>query len=86
MNINEIKHLTNKEIHNKINEIYLEIETIKKTIVNFDTIKCDTEEYETKKIIRNYIKKMLKSQLKGGKKKKTYKKKKQRRKSKKKSV
>lgn len=86
MNINEIKHLTNKEIHNKINEIYLEIENIKKQIVNFDTIKCDTQEHETKKIIRNYIKKILKSQLKGGKKKKTYKKKKKRRKSKKKSV
>jgi hypothetical protein len=76
IDINKIKDLTNKDIHNKINEIYLEIEQIKKEIVNFDTIKCDTNQYKTKKIIRDYIKKILKSNFKGGKKKKTYKKKK----------
>lgn len=86
-NMDNIYHLTNKQIHDKINELYQHIETIKKNIENFDTIMNDnTLEYETKKIIRNYIKKILKSQLKGGKKKKTYKKKKKRRKSKKKSV
>lgn len=87
INMDEIQDLTNKEIHDKINELYEHIETIKKKIENFDKrMNANTQEYETKKIIRNYIKKILKSQLKGGKKKKTYKKKKQRRKSKKKSV
>jgi hypothetical protein len=87
INMDEIQDLTNKEIHDKINELYKHVESIKKNIENFDKImNANTQEYETKKIIRNYIKKILKSQLKGGKKKKTYKNKKQRRKSKKKSV
>lgn len=87
INMDEIQDLTNKEIHDKINELYEHIQNIKKKIKNFNKImNANTQEYETKKIIRNYIKKILKSQLKGGKKKKTYKKKKQRRKSKKKSV
>ena len=82
-----IEELTNKQIHDKINELYEHIETIKGKIENFDgKMNANTQEYETKKIIRNYIKKILKSQLKGGKKKKTYKKKKHKRKSKKKSV
>jgi regulator of replication initiation timing len=73
----KIEELTNKQIHDKINELYEHIQSIKKTIENFnEKMNANTQEYETKKIIRDYIKKILKSNFKGGKKKKTYKKKK----------
>ena len=77
-NMDEIYNLTNREFHNKIDELYKNIKAIKITIENFtekmNVSSCDHN--ETKKIIRNYIKKILKSNFKGGKKKKTYKKKK----------
>lgn len=83
--MDKIDHLSNEQIHNEINEIYLDIERIKDNITDFDTkITSIIYESETKKIIRNYIKKIIKSKLIGGKKKNTYKKKKQKRKSNKK--